>query len=47
LHSGSLYVLALSGPRWVAYVTPLGGILFIAGWMFLFVAILKECRTTS
>lgn len=45
--SGSLYVLALSGPRWVAYLTPLGGILFIAGWIFLFVGILKECRTAS
>lgn len=32
LFSGSLYVLALSGVRWLGAVTPLGGLCFLAGW---------------
>lgn len=32
LFSGSLYVLSLSGLRWLGAVTPLGGLAFIAGW---------------
>lgn len=35
LFSGSLYVLALGGPRWLGPVTPLGGALLIAGWLWL------------
>lgn len=33
--SGSLYLLALSGARWLGAVTPIGGVLFIAGWVTL------------
>ena len=32
LFSGSLYALALGGPRWLGPVTPLGGAALIAGW---------------
>lgn len=32
LFSGSLYILALSGVRWLGAITPLGGVLFLAGW---------------
>jgi len=32
LFSGSLYLLALSGTRWLGAITPLGGLLFLAGW---------------
>jgi len=35
LFSGSLYGLALSGPRWLGPVTPLGGLAFLIGWMML------------
>jgi len=35
LFSGSLYGVALFGVRWLGAVTPLGGIAFIAGWLFL------------
>jgi uncharacterized membrane protein YgdD (TMEM256/DUF423 family) len=35
LFSGSLYGLALGGPRWLGPVTPLGGTLFIVGWASL------------
>ena len=30
--SGSLYLLALGGPRWLGAITPLGGLAFLAGW---------------
>lgn len=33
--SGSLYALALGGPRWLGPITPIGGTLFIAGWLLL------------
>jgi len=33
LFSGSLYVLALGGPKWLGPVTPLGGVFLLAGWI--------------
>lgn len=36
--SGSLYWLALGGPRWLGPITPLGGLAFIIGWGSLVVA---------
>ncbi len=35
IFSGSLYALALTGVRWLGAVTPIGGVLFIAGWLTL------------
>ena len=35
LFSGSLYGLALGGPRLLGAVTPLGGASFILGWLLL------------
>jgi uncharacterized membrane protein YgdD (TMEM256/DUF423 family) len=35
LFSGSLYAMALGGPPWLGAVTPLGGLLFLAGWASL------------
>ncbi|HSJ15731.1 MAG TPA: DUF423 domain-containing protein [Longimicrobiales bacterium] len=32
---GTLYTLALGGPRWLGAVTPIGGLCFIAGWLAL------------
>ncbi|MDG2090141.1 MAG: DUF423 domain-containing protein [Gammaproteobacteria bacterium] len=32
LFSGSLYLLALTGISFFAYITPLGGIVFLIGW---------------
>lgn len=29
---GTLYALALGGPRWLGAVTPLGGVALLAGW---------------
>ena len=33
LFSGSLYLLAVGGPRWLGPITPLGGIALMAGWI--------------
>lgn len=33
--SGSLYLLALTGVRWLGAVTPIGGACFLAGWAVL------------
>lgn len=33
--SGTLYAMALGGPRWLGAVTPLGGLLFLIGWAVL------------
>jgi uncharacterized membrane protein YgdD (TMEM256/DUF423 family) len=32
LFSGSLYVMTLTGVRWLGAVTPLGGTAFLVGW---------------
>ena len=37
--SGSLYVLVLSGQRWLGAITPLGGLALIVGWVGLAVAL--------
>jgi uncharacterized membrane protein YgdD (TMEM256/DUF423 family) len=38
LFSGSLYVLTLTGERWLGAITPLGGLAFIVGWLCLALA---------
>jgi uncharacterized membrane protein YgdD (TMEM256/DUF423 family) len=35
IFSGTLAVMALGGPRWLGAVTPVGGVLFLAGWAML------------
>ena len=35
IFSGSLYGLALAGPRWLGAITPIGGSLLAAGWTIL------------
>ncbi len=34
--SGSLYILALTNIRWLGAITPIGGLLLLAGWAMLF-----------
>lgn len=41
IFSGSLYVLTLSGQRWLGMITPIGGAALIAGWAALAFAVLK------
>lgn len=35
LFSGSLYWYSFSGPHFVVYLTPLGGVCFLTGWLLL------------
>lgn len=41
LFSGSLYVLALTGARWLGAITPFGGAAFILGWLLLAFAVAR------
>lgn len=43
---GSLYVLALTGARWLGAVTPLGGVCFLAGWTCLALAARRGAATS-
>ena len=40
--SGSLYVLVLTGQRWLGAVTPLGGLSFVVGWLMLAWGVLRR-----
>ncbi len=35
IFSGSLYLMTLTGARWLGAITPIGGLAFIAGWTLL------------
>jgi uncharacterized membrane protein YgdD (TMEM256/DUF423 family) len=35
IFSGSLYVLAFTGARWLGMITPVGGLCLLAGWLSL------------
>jgi uncharacterized membrane protein YgdD (TMEM256/DUF423 family) len=39
IFSGSLYALSISGITILGAITPVGGLLFIAGWLFLFLGV--------
>jgi len=45
LFSGSLYLLAVTGIKWLGAITPLGGLSFIAGWVLLLAAVWKNYST--
>jgi len=40
--SGSLYVMTLTGMRWLGAITPLGGLCFITGWVALAVGMWRQ-----
>ncbi len=44
--SGSLYLMTLSGARWLGAITPLGGVCFILGWLALAVVSLRGRKLT-
>ena len=39
LFSGSLYILAVTGFKWMGMITPFGGVFFIIGWVLLFLKV--------
>lgn len=53
LFCGSLYVLTfikaavLPGYNWVGAITPFGGLCFILGWLFIFIALFKGGKSSA
>ncbi|BDF94847.1 MULTISPECIES: DUF423 domain-containing protein [Pseudoalteromonas] len=41
LFSGSLYLLAITGQKWLGPITPLGGVCLIIGWAILLVQVAR------
>ena len=41
IFSGSLYVMTMTGARWLGAITPLGGLAFIVGWALLALTALR------
>ena len=41
IFSGSLYMLAITKAKWFGMITPIGGSLFIVGWLILIIKLLK------
>jgi uncharacterized membrane protein YgdD (TMEM256/DUF423 family) len=35
IFSGSLYLLAVTNARWLGAITPIGGVSFLVGWLWL------------
>jgi len=44
IFSGSLYLLAVTNARWLGAITPLGGVSFLAGWLWLMVTAARESK---
>jgi uncharacterized membrane protein YgdD (TMEM256/DUF423 family) len=42
IFAGSLFVLALTGVKWLGAITPIGGVLFLTGWILIIVSALKS-----
>lgn len=40
--SGSLYLLAVTNMKWLGAITPLGGVSFLAGWLWLAITASKS-----
>jgi uncharacterized membrane protein YgdD (TMEM256/DUF423 family) len=42
IFSGSLYILAITGIKKFGMITPIGGVLFLIGWIFIVVGCTKS-----
>ncbi len=47
LFSGSLYILGLTGIKWLGMITPVGGVFFLTAWLILMFAHLWPQDETS
>lgn len=45
LFSGSLYALVLTGIKTLGMITPVGGVLFLIGWLVLLFALINVVRS--
>lgn len=39
--SGSLYILSITGIRWLGAIIPIGGLAFLFGWLWIAIQVLK------
>lgn len=44
--TGSLYVMSLTGLRWLGAITPIGGVALLAGWALVVAVGLRRATTT-
>lgn len=42
IFSSSLYILSISGIKWLGAITPIGGLSFLAGWICLIIYALRK-----
>lgn len=42
--SGSLYILALTGIKILGAITPIGGLLFLTGWILIIISVVKHAK---
>lgn len=42
LFSGSLYIMVLTGIRWLGMITPLGGVMMLLGWISWSIAAIRD-----
>lgn len=42
IFSGSLYLLSLTGVKWLGAITPIGGLAFMAGWVALAISAMQR-----
>ena len=47
IFAGSLYAMTLGAPRWFGAITPIGGALMIAGWLWLAVSAFRLSKVAS
>lgn len=47
IFAGSLYAMTLGAPRWFGAITPIGGVLMIAGWLWLAVSAFRLSNAAS
>jgi len=42
IFAGTLYAMAFGAPRWFGAITPIGGVLMIAGWLWAAWALMRN-----
>ncbi len=47
LFSGSIYLLVLTGQKWLGPVTPLGGLCLMLGWVALVIGVMKGADSNA
>ncbi|MAJ69330.1 MAG: DUF423 domain-containing protein [Pseudomonadota bacterium] len=47
LFSGSIYLLVLTGQKWLGPVTPLGGLCLMLGWVALVISVMKGADNSA